>query len=136
MIRHDTYINDYDWRITLFYNAKPCDASYILEALRQCGISTKSFYEAQKMLISGSPNEGLTYNNLREQSSVVVIGHVSDVWEWIDTVEHEGRHLIQGICNAYHINPNSEEAAYLEGRLFKQVFKEFFYKLKHSAILV
>lgn len=89
------------------------------------GIAPENFWEAQATLKSGRPNEGLTYNNPRTRSSVVVIGHVSDVWEWIDTVEHEGRHLVQGICNAYGINPDSENAAYMEGYIFKYILKDF-----------
>lgn len=124
MIRHDTYIRKYDWEVTLFYNAKPHDASYIMRVLWQRGLDAADYYNAQKLLHSGRPDEGLTYNNPRTRSSVVVIGHVSDIWELIDTIEHEGRHLIQGICNAYGINPSSEEAAYMEGGFFKQVVKE------------
>ena len=124
MIQHDAYIRKYDWQITLFYNAKPRDASYIMRVLRRNGIAPENYWEAQSVLRSGRPNEGLTYNNPRTRSSVVVIGHTSDAWELIDTIEHEGRHLIQGICNADNINPNSEEAAYMEGRIFKQIVKE------------
>lgn len=124
MVRHDTYIRKYDWNITLFYNAKPRDTSYIMRVLWNSGIAPENYWEAQNTLCSGRPNEGLTYNNPRTHSSVVVIGHVSDMWELIDTIEHEGRHLIQGICNAYGINPNSEEASYMEGGFFKQVIKE------------
>lgn len=125
MIRQDTYLKEYDWCVTLIYNAKPANAAYIVRLLHNVGVSDTYIDEARSLLLSGSPNEGLTYNSLRTRQSIVVIGHVSDVWEWIDTIEHEGRHLIQGICNAYRINPNSEEAAYMEGRIFKQIVKEF-----------
>lgn len=124
MIRHDTYIHKYDWSATLFYNAKPRDTSYIMRVLHHNGLNATDYYNAQRLLNSGRPNEGLTYNNPRRRTSVVVIGHVSDVWELIDSIEHEGRHLIQGICKASGINPDGEEAAYLEGRLFKQIIKE------------
>lgn len=124
MIRHDTYIHKYDWQITLFYNAKPRDTSYIMRVLRQLGLDGADCYDAQRLLESGRANEGLTYNNPRTRASIVVIGHVSDVWELINTIEHEGRHLIQGICNANNINPNSESAAYMEGDIFKQIIKE------------
>lgn len=125
MIRQDTYIPKYDWRVKLFYNAKPCDTSYIMRVLHRNGINAESYFDAQRLLYSGRPNEGLTYNNPRTHVSVVVIGHVSDIWEWIDTVEHEGRHLVQGICNAYGINPDSEDAAYMEGYIFKYILKDF-----------
>lgn len=125
MIRQDTYIPKYDWRITLFYNAKPHNVHEIMRCLWKRGIAPENFWEAQATLKSGRPNEGLTYNNPRTRSSVVVIGHVSDIWEWIDTVEHEGRHLVQGICNAYGISPDSEDAAYMEGYIFKYILKDF-----------
>lgn len=125
MIRQDTYIPKYDWRVKLFCNAKPCDTSHIMRVLRRNGVNAESYYDAQKLLNSGRPNEGLTYNNPRTHVSVVVIGHVSDVWEWIDTVEHEGRHLVQGICNAYGISPDSEDAAHMEGYIFKYILKDF-----------
>lgn len=124
MIRYDTYIPKYDWTVTLFFNAKPCDTSYIMRVLWQRGLDATDYYNAQRLLNSGRPNEGLTYNNTRSRSSVVVIGHVSDVWELIDTIEHEGRHLIQSVCNADGINPGSEDAAYMEGHFFKHIIKE------------
>lgn len=129
MIRQESYISNYDWFITIFYNAKPRYSSEIMRCLWKAGVAPERYWEAQNLLRSGRSNEGLTFNNPRTHSSVVVIGHTSDVWEWIDTVEHEGRHLVQGICNAYRIDPNSEEAAYMEGRIFKQIVKEFAYEM-------
>lgn len=114
MIRQDVHFNMMDWDVTLFYNAKPYDASEIMRCLWNNGISPEKYWEAQMLLRSGRRNEGLTCTKPRYHSSIVVIGHVSDIWEWIDTVEHEGRHLAQGICNHYGIDPNSEEAAYME----------------------
>lgn len=134
MIRQDIYIPTYDWHVTVFYNAKPRDTSYIMRVLWNSGIAPENYWEAQNTLRSGHPNEGLTYNNPHTHSSVVVIGHVSSVWEWIDTIEHEGRHLVQGICNAYQIDPDSEDAAYMEGRLFKQIIKEFAYEAGGRAL--
>lgn len=128
MIIQETYLRQYDWQVTLFYNAKPQNTSEIMRCLWRSGIAPENYWEAQRTLRSGRPNEGLTYNNPRIRSSVVVIGHVSDVWEWIDTIEHEGRHLVQGICNADGINPSSEEAAYMKGRIFKHIVKEFAYE--------
>lgn len=131
MIRHDTYIRKYDWDVTLFYNAKPRDTSYIMRVLHRNGLDAADYYNAQRLLNSGRPNEGLTYNNPRTHTSVVVIGHVSDIWELISTIEHEGRHLIQGVCNAYNVNPNSEEAAYMEGDMFKQIIREIIQNIKN-----
>lgn len=131
MIRHDTYIREYDWEITLFYNAKPHDTSYIMRVLHRNGLDAADYYNAQRLLYSGRKNEGLTYNNTNQRCSVVVIGHVSDVWELISTIEHEGRHLIQGICNAHGINPDSEDAAYMEGGIFKQILKEIVQNIKY-----
>lgn len=125
MIRQDVYIEDYDWQIILIYNAKPLNARYILRLLSRVGVEDAYIAEARSLLVSGRPNEGLIYNNSRKRVSVVVIGHVSNAWELVDTIEHEGRHLIQGICNAYRIDPNSEETAYMEGRIFKQIVKDF-----------
>lgn len=134
MIRHDTYIPKYDWDITLFYNAKPYNTSEVMRCLWDRGIASENYWEAQHTLRSGRPNEGLAYNNPRNRSSVIVIGHVSDVWELIDTIEHEGRHLIQGICNADGINPNSEKAAYMEGYMFKTIIKDLARKILDRII--
>ena len=124
MIRHDVYLDICDWSLTLFYNAKPHNTPEIMDALWNIGIPTIDYYEAERMLMSGETNEGLTFNNSLHKQSVVVIGHVSDMWELIDTIEHEGRHLIQGICKRYNIDSNSEYAAYLEGKIFKHVLKD------------
>lgn len=134
MIRQDSYLENYDWTVTIFYDATPTHSSEIMRCLWQRGIAPENYWEAQRTLQSGRPNEGLTYNNPRTRASVIVIGHVSDIWEFIDTIEHEGRHLVQGICNVDHINPNSEDAAYMEGHIFKQLVKEFAYGMGQKYV--
>lgn len=60
MIRQDVHFNMMDWDVTLFYNAKPYDASEIMRCLWNNGISPEKYWEAQMLLRSGRRNEGLT----------------------------------------------------------------------------
>lgn len=129
MKKQTIYLTKYQWQITIFYNVKKQDVYNVIKELEDNHASDKVRRDVFNLLCGDRPNEGFTYTNARDRKSVVAIGFVDSIYEWIDTIEHEGRHVIQSICDYYGINPSSEEAAYIEGHLFKQAVEEFVYSV-------
>lgn len=124
MIQQILYNERYDWEVVLFYDVTPRYDYIVLDTLWDFGIAPERYYTASKLLHSGVRNEGLTYSNIRDRRSVVVIGRVTDVGEFINSCTHEVDHLADHICKHYGIPLGSEENAYLHGDLMQQIVTE------------
>lgn len=115
MITQKVKIPNYNWTVDIFYDAKPKDADYILDTLWDMGCAKRHLGRAERLLKSGTPDEGLTYSNAKERHTLVVVGHASDLFSALNTLEHETNHLEMHICEEYGIDPYGEDAAYLSG---------------------
>ena len=115
MKRQRIYLDDYDWVVEVFYDTVPDDAAVILRMLRRLGCKDDDIERSRRMLLSGENNTGLTYSDAKKQESVMVIGRSSMLAEFLNSWQHEMTHLQRHICQAFWINPYSEEAAYLAG---------------------
>lgn len=109
------YIEDYDWVVDVFYDTVAEDAEMILKYLRRLGCSGGDYIHSRNNLRSGDMDTGLTYSDNRKRESVMVIGRSSTLAEFLNSWQHEMTHLQRHICQAFWINPYSEEAAYLAG---------------------
>lgn len=115
MIRQKVFISSADWRVEIFYDARPSDADFILDRLYGLGCAEKYLYKAERLLRSGVANEGLTYSNPYERRSLVVIGHTDDAFQFINSLSHEKQHIEQAICKADRLDPYGEDIAYISG---------------------
>ncbi|MDE7345132.1 MAG: hypothetical protein K2N48_00130 [Muribaculaceae bacterium] len=115
MVRQIVNLHEYDWKIEILYDARPKDADYILECLWDLGCEQRYLYKAERLLKSGTANEGLTYSNPHERRSIIVIGHVSNPFEICNSLMHELDHLQIAICRADGLRTDGEDAAYLIG---------------------
>lgn len=116
------FLDDYDWVVEVFYDTVSNDAAVILRMLRKLGCKDDDFERSRRMLLSGENNTGLTYSDAKKQESVMVIGRSSTLAEFLNSWQHEMTHLQRHICQAFWINPYSEEAAYLAGNLAQQMY--------------
>jgi hypothetical protein len=57
-----------------------------------------------------------------ENRSIIVINKPTTLEEFVNVYNHEKNHLEMHICDAYGIDPHSEEAAELSGNLAKCLF--------------
>lgn len=115
MIRQHVCLHKYDWCIDIIYDARHKDAERITRWLYDMGCPVKHIREAYDLLESGVPNEGLTYSDKKHRHTLVVVGHASDLFGALNTLEHEINHLETHICEYYDIDMHSETAAYLSG---------------------
>lgn len=130
MVRQHVCIPRCRWCVEIYYDARPSNADEILDALWDLGCAEQHMYKAERLLRSGTPNEGLTYSNPYERRSVVVIGHVSNPFEMCNSIMHELDHLQVGICRADGLRTDGEDAAYLMGDITEAIARNAYHTMR------
>ena len=105
-----------NWNVTILYECTCDDIDYIIETLKDINCPNKFIEEALNNLESCKLNIGLTYSNLTQKSSVIVVNKTSSFAQLINTIAHEYYHLICHISKTLQIE-DEEELAYLNGDL-------------------
>ena len=95
---------------------------YILDELSQIGCSKKDLETAKLLLSNNSKDKGLTYSNLQERESIIIIGQTSCPAEFQHTFDHEKIHLAMHIGKYFRMDPYSEDLAYLVGDIGSAMF--------------
>ena len=122
MIRQEIYILKYDWRVRIYYAMTTYWAGRILSDMERIGCRGSGLAKAWRNLRSGDLNTGLTYSNFQTGETVMVISLTSSPEEFLNSWEHEKKHLARHIEQSYGIDPFGEEAAYLEGTIAQKMF--------------
>lgn len=122
MIRQEIYIPKYDWRVRIYYAVTTYWAVRILSDMERIGCRSVELAKAWRNLRSGDLNTGLTYSNFQTGETVMVISLTSSPEEFLNSWEHEKKHLARHIEQSYGIDPFGEEAAYLEGTIAQKMF--------------
>ena len=108
--------NIYSWKVTILYECTCDDIDYIIETLMDINCPKYYIERALDNLEECKLNSGLTYSNLRLESSVIIINKTSSFKELINTIAHEYFHLICHISKVLEIE-DEEELANLNGNL-------------------
>lgn len=66
---------------------------------------------------------GFTHTDYKKKLSIVGISLTTSCEQFINTLIHELRHVVDGICNYYDTKLDSEDAAYLTGYLITKMYK-------------
>lgn len=111
------------WNVLVYYGVDKDDFVEVEDALLQLDCSVKDIRNALKVL--KRKNTGFTFSNTEYKMSVICIGLVSDVSQFVNTAIHEAKHVQSHICSYYRIEEDSEEAAYLIGYLVQRMYKMF-----------
>lgn len=122
MIIQNIYLKKWNWDITVFYAVDTLYLDEVLEELEKAGCSDNKLDEIEASLETGHYDIGLTYSNLIDRCSVLIIGLTSSPAEFQNTFDHEKGHLAMHICERDNIDPFSEEYQYLTGEIGQQMF--------------
>jgi hypothetical protein len=122
VLAQEFYLDDFYWNVKAFYVVDSIPIDYILDELSRIGCSEADLDQAELLLNNNSKDKGLTYSNLEERESVIVIGETSSPEEFQHTFDHEKIHLAMHIGKYFKINPYSEELAYLVGDIGSAMF--------------
>ena len=125
MIQQKINIREIGWNLRLFYCPKTSSQrSIVLQCLYDAGCTGKNYRRAMTLLGSGALNTGLIFSNKSERKSIIVVGHSSNVGEFINTLTHEINHFIEHVMEALHIQSGAEDEAYFTGGLFELLFRD------------
>ena len=122
MIVQDIYIPGCGWHVRIYYAVTTYWSGRIISDMECVGCRGGHLQRAYRSLTKGDLNTGITYSNLRSGETVMVISLTSTPEEFLNSWEHEKKHLARHIEQAYGIDPYSEEAAYLEGDIAQKMF--------------
>lgn len=122
MTRQRFSLRSCDWLVTVFYEATANDAEDILCALVEAGCSDAYLANAIENIKGGGLNCGLTYTNVGNGMSVVVIGETTSADEFANTYAHEQGHLVRHISQAFGLEPHGETEQYIAGEINQQMF--------------
>lgn len=115
MVTHDIYIPSCHWEVHIYYAVTGYNEKAIVADL--CGIACPRPIRQQvkKNLRSGKMDSGFTYSNKLLHCTVMVVGMHSTPAQFLNSFEHELRHLIDDISDTLGIPVRGEEVAYLTG---------------------
>lgn len=115
-------LHPYEWQVKVYYLDLPdTDYTDIEDSLKAIGYDGK--HPAPLTDIVDGINMGMTYSDTRSRRTVIVIGRTTSADECADTIIHERLHLAMHICKTLHIDPFSEQSAYLSGDIGKRMYK-------------
>lgn len=115
MIKQELLIEKYHWFADVYYTVTCRNAQEVASKMYQLGAQPREISKVWENMNCGNIDNGLTFSNITERHSLVVIGNSSDDTEFMNSLAHELHHLVSHICGAYDISMDSEEACYLTG---------------------
>ena len=122
MIIQEFYLPDYDWEVRVYYAVDCYYTDRIIADLQRVGCRGMDLANAYKNMRSCNLNTGITYSNIRNRQTVMVIALTSSPAEFQNSFDHEKGHLCRHISRAFGIDPYGEEAQYLSGYVGQKMF--------------
>lgn len=102
------------WRVDVFIDGhdKGNGLDEVLDTLEAMGAPFDILARCEEMVNGGIPNEAFTYSNGKR--TAIYIGWTTSGEEFINSLVHEIRHLVDHIAKYYGIE-NNEAVGYLSG---------------------
>lgn len=121
MIYRELYIPKYDWLVHIYYAVTCYWTDEIMMRLYNVGCPQNKLKESYKNLMACKLDTGLTYSNYSNRETVMVVGLTSSPSEFMNSLDHEKKHLEAHIAKAMGMNPWGEEVAYLAGNIMRDL---------------
>lgn len=115
MTSNTIYLRPYDWILRVFFDVKPQHVYHVIPAMEDSAISSRIIKRATSLIRSGNRNYGFAATNSEIKETVIVIGECTSREEFLNTLEHEIRHLVDDIAECYNITKSGEEVGYITG---------------------
>lgn len=110
--------------VHIFYAVTCYWTDIIMDALESIDCPEDILLESYQNLNACKLDTGLTYSNYGRRETVMVIGLTSSPSEFLNSFDHERKHLEAHIANAFRINPWGEEIAYLSGDIAQMLTED------------
>ena len=122
MKTHTFYIAQHNWLVKTYIDTTSKDADVILAELESLGADMDVMRKAYDNLRSGGLNTGLTYASPWNRETVIVVSRATSAEEYFNSIVHEIAHAGVYTCDALGIELKSEEAAYFQGGLARDIY--------------
>lgn len=121
MVTQGFSIGDRNWYIMISYDVR---SRHDLREVRKTLLSAgcPSYMVDEACLVLSMWNKGYTFTNFRDHLTVSFISKATSHEQMYDTISHEQKHIVEHISEYYGVEPKSEEAAYLQGEIGRQMF--------------
>ena len=122
MITHTFVVWEHDWIFKVYVDTTSEDADVILDELNSIGADMDVMRKAYRSLRGGEVNTGMTYANPTCRETIMVISRATSAVEYFNSIVHEIAHAGVYTCDALGIDVRSEQAAYFQGGLARDMF--------------
>lgn len=124
MIYRELYIPKYDWLVHIYYAVTCYWTDEIMMRLYNVGCPNNKLKESYRNLMACKLDTGLTYSNYSNRETVMIVGLTSSPSEFMNSLDHEKKHLEAHIAQAMEMDPWGEEVAYLSGNIMKDLTQD------------
>lgn len=120
----DLSIHKYGWTLRIYYAVTCYYTGEILKSLTDIGCPDTVLHRVQGNMVKCEMDTGFTYSNKEHRQSVIVIGMHSSPWEFLNSFEHELRHLVDDVALTLCLPMAGEEVAYLTGEINQALWED------------
>lgn len=124
MERSTIHIKKYDWRLNIFFAVTCYHVDEIMDSLADVECPDDIRDRVYSNLVKCDMDTGFTYSNKRLKCTVMVIGLHSSQAQFLNSFEHEMRHMVDDIAETFGLNMGGEEVAYLTGDMNSILWKD------------
>lgn len=115
MVSNEVHIKKYCWTLRIFYAVNHYHTEEILDELTAVECPSNILQRVRANLLRSDMDSGFTYSNKHRRQTVMVIGIFSSRPQFLNSLEHELRHLVDDIADVAGLEPAGEDVAYLTG---------------------
>ncbi len=115
MIIRDIYISRCDWTVRIYYAVTDYHTEQIVRDLLRNRCPYPIVQRVREKMAKRNLDSGFTYSNTERRDTVMVVGLHSSPAEFLNSLEHELRHLVDDISKTIDIDPAGEAVAYITG---------------------
>ena len=115
MIVRDIYISRCDWTVRIYYAVTDYHTERIIRDLQRIRCPYPIVLRVREKMAERNLDTGFTYSNTDRRDTVMVVGMHSSPAEFMNSLEHELRHLIDDISLTMGIDRGGEAVAYITG---------------------
>lgn len=107
------------WGFLFIYDFDLLDVDEMAAIMDSFGLSRNNIRKSMRILFG--ENTGMTISRDDLRMSVIFVGEATSVEQFADTIAHEIDHIQSAICEYYDVPYGSEDAAWTQGYIARQI---------------
>ena len=112
------------WRVRAYFAVSKYSTEEIIGDLIDIRCPVHILRKVENNLLNYKIDTGFTYSNRRRRQTVMVVGLTSHPSEFLNSYEHELRHLVDDVASTIGIPLTGEDVAYLTGNINRLLWED------------